>query len=310
MNNRLSPFYKNIALWLLISLVMIFLFNYFNTAEHARSKASLSYSQFLELVKSDKVKSVVLQGEEINGEQKEGQPFKSYAPQDPDLIKLLQRKGVEITAKPKDDSPWYTTLLVSWLPMLVLVGIWIFFMRQMQSGGGKAMSFGKSRARLMTESSVKVTFKDVAGIEEAKEEVAEIIEFLKDPKKFTRLGGRIPKGWQRACGVDRHGHVESPQLVHRPARIRNVLRADLVADPQVQQPHVESLVREVIRHADFHGGVRKDQASLRQTVNEQHGRAATGARPGLVAIVVQQYRDRSMLLRRGIGSVYAVSVLG
>jgi cell division protease FtsH len=194
MNNRLSPFYKNIALWLLISLVMIFLFNYFNTAEHAKSKASLSYSQFLDLVKGDKVKSVVLQGEEITGEQKEGQPFKSYAPQDPDLVKLLQRKGVEITAKPKDDSPWYTTLLVSWLPMLVLVGIWIFFMRQMQSGGGKAMSFGKSRARLMTESSVKVTFKDVAGIEEAKEEVAEIIEFLKDPKKFTRLGGRIPKG--------------------------------------------------------------------------------------------------------------------
>ncbi len=194
MNNRLSPFYKNIALWLLISLVMIFLFNYFNTAEHARSKASLTYTQFLELVKGDKVKSVILQGDEITGEQKDGPPFKSYSPTDPDLVKLLQKKGVEITAKPKDDSPWYTTLLVSWLPMLVLVGIWIFFMRQMQSGGGKAMSFGKSRARLMTESSVKVTFKDVAGIEEAKEEVAEIIEFLKDPKKFTRLGGRIPKG--------------------------------------------------------------------------------------------------------------------
>jgi cell division protease FtsH len=194
MNNRLSPFYKNIALWLLISLVMIFLFNYFNTAEHARSKATLSYSQFLELVKGDKVKSVILQGDEITGEQKEGPPFKSYAPADPDLVKLLQKKAVEITARPKDDSPWYTTLLVSWLPMLILVGIWIFFMRQMQSGGGKAMSFGKSRARLMTESSVKVTFKDVAGIEEAKEEVAEIIEFLKDPKKFTRLGGRIPKG--------------------------------------------------------------------------------------------------------------------
>ncbi len=194
MNNRLSPFYKNIALWLLISLVMIFLFNYFNTAEQARTKAALSYTQFLELVKADKVKSVTLQGDEISGEQKDGRHFKSYAPQDPDLVKNLQRKGVEITAKPKDDSPWYTTLLVSWLPMLVLVGIWIFFMRQMQSGGGKAMSFGKSRARLMTESSVKVTFKDVAGIEEAKEEVAEIIEFLKDPKKFTRLGGRIPKG--------------------------------------------------------------------------------------------------------------------
>ncbi len=194
MNNRLSPFYKNIALWLLISLVMIFLFNYFNTAEQARTKAALSYTQFLELVKADKVKSVTLQGDEITGEQKDGRHFKSYAPQDPDLVKNLQRKEVEITAKPKDDSPWYTTLLVSWLPMLVLVGIWIFFMRQMQSGGGKAMSFGKSRARLMTESSVKVTFKDVAGIEEAKEEVAEIIEFLKDPKKFTRLGGRIPKG--------------------------------------------------------------------------------------------------------------------
>ncbi|MEE4112387.1 MAG: ATP-dependent zinc metalloprotease FtsH, partial [Desulfobacteraceae bacterium] len=137
---------------------------------------------------------VVLQGEEITGEQKDGRAFKSFTPGDPDLVKLLQQKGVEITAKPKDDNPWYSTLLISWLPMLVLVGIWIFFMRQMQSGGGKAMSFGKSRARLMTESSVKVTFKDVAGIEEAKEEVAEIIEFLKDPKKFTRLGGRIPKG--------------------------------------------------------------------------------------------------------------------
>jgi len=194
MNNRLSPFYKNIALWLLISLVMIFLFNYFNTAEQARSKTSLSYTQFVELVKADKVKSVILQGDEITGEQKDGRPFKSFAPGDPDLVKLLQQKGVEITAKPEDDSPWYTTLAISWLPMLVLVGIWIFFMRQMQSGGGKAMSFGKSRARLMTESSVKVTFKDVAGIEEAKEEVAEIIEFLKDPKKFTRLGGRIPKG--------------------------------------------------------------------------------------------------------------------
>ena len=98
---------------------------------------------------------------------------------------------MEITAKPKDDSPWYTTLLVSWLPMLVLVGVWIFFMRQMQSGGGKAMSFGKSRARLMTENTVKITFSDVAGIEEAKEDVSEIIDFLKDPKRFTRLGGRI-----------------------------------------------------------------------------------------------------------------------
>ncbi len=194
MNNRLSPFYKNIALWLLITLVMIFLFNYFNTSEHARARATITYSQFLDLVKAGKVSKVTLQGEEISGEQTDGKAFKSYSPSDPDLVKLLQAKKVEITAKPKDDSPWYTTLLISWLPMLVLVGIWIFFMRQMQSGGGKAMSFGKSRARLMTESTIKITFNDVAGIEEAKEETAEIIEFLKDPKRFTRLGGRIPKG--------------------------------------------------------------------------------------------------------------------
>uniref|UniRef100_A0A7C3WTT4 ATP-dependent zinc metalloprotease FtsH n=1 Tax=Desulfobacca acetoxidans TaxID=60893 RepID=A0A7C3WTT4_9BACT len=190
----MSPFYKNIALWLLISLVMIFLFNYFNTTEQARSKISISYTQFLDLVKAGKVSKVTLQGDEIFGEQVDGKAFRSYAPSDPDLVKMLQEKKVEITAKPKEDNPWYTTLLVSWLPMLVLIGIWIFFMRQMQAGGGKAMSFGKSRARLMTENSVKVTFKDVAGIEEAKEEVVEIIEFLKDPKKFTRLGGRIPKG--------------------------------------------------------------------------------------------------------------------
>ena len=194
MNNRLSPFYKNIALWLLISLVMIFLFNYFNTTEQARGKLSVSYTQFVEMVKAGKVTKVTLQGDEVFGEQSDGKAFRTYAPSDPDLVKLLQEKKVEITAKPKDDNPWYTTLLVSWLPMVVLIGIWIFFMRQMQAGGGKAMSFGKSRARLMTENSVKITFKDVAGIEEAKEEVVEIIEFLKDPKKFTRLGGRIPKG--------------------------------------------------------------------------------------------------------------------
>jgi cell division protease FtsH len=192
--NRLSPFYKNIALWLLITLVMIFLFNYFNSVEHARSKTTINYSRFLDLVKADKVTKVTLQGDEITGEFSDGKAFKSYSPADPDLVKLLQSKKVEITARPKEDSPWYTTLLVSWLPMLVLVGIWIFFMRQMQAGGGKAMSFGKSRARLMTENTVKVTFNDVAGIEEAKEETGEIIEFLKDPKKFTRLGGRIPKG--------------------------------------------------------------------------------------------------------------------
>jgi cell division protease FtsH len=194
MNNRLSPFYKNIALWLLITLVMVVLYHNFYTVDGSRSKTSINYSKFVDLVKDDKVTKVILQGDEISGELSDGKSFKSYAPSDPELIKLLQAKKVDITAKPKDENSWYTTFLVSWLPMLVLVGIWIFFMRQMQAGGGKAMSFGKSRARLMTENTVKITFNDVAGIEEAKEEVVEIIEFLKDPKKFTRLGGRIPKG--------------------------------------------------------------------------------------------------------------------
>ncbi len=194
MNNRLSPFYKNIALWLLITLVMIVLYHNFYTVDNTRGKTSINYSKFVDLVKADKVTKVVLQGEEISGELSDGKAFKSYAAPDPDLIKLLTAKKVDITAKPKDENSWYTTFLISWLPMLVLVGIWIFFMRQMQAGGGKAMSFGKSRARLMTENTVKITFADVAGIEEAKEEVSEIIDFLKDPKKFTRLGGRIPKG--------------------------------------------------------------------------------------------------------------------
>ncbi len=194
MNNRLSPFYKNIALWLLITLVMIVLYHNFYTVDNTRGKTSINYSKFVDLVKADKVTKVVLQGEEISGELSDGKAFKSYAAPDPDLIKLLTAKKVDITAKPKDENSWYTTFLISWLPMLVLVGIWIFFMRQMQAGGGKAMSFGKSRARLMTENTVKITFSDVAGIEEAKEEVSEIIDFLKDPKKFTRLGGRIPKG--------------------------------------------------------------------------------------------------------------------
>lgn len=193
-NNRLSPLYKNIALWLLIGLVVTMLFNFFNRSQLAKEKAQLSYSKFLELVNEGKVARVTLQGDEISGERLDGKTFQSYSPGDPELLRLLQEKGVEITAKPVDDSPWYTTVLITWLPMLLLIGIWIFFMRQMQAGGGKAMSFGKSRARLMNENTRKVTFSDVAGIEEVKEEVAEIIDFLKDPKKFTRLGGRIPKG--------------------------------------------------------------------------------------------------------------------
>jgi len=186
----LTPFYKNIALWLVICLMVVMLFQMFKQPE--RAGAGLSYSEFLSMVERGNVVQVTIQGENISGLSNQG-PFKTYAPKDPELIKLLRSKEVRITAKPEEDSNWFQMLL-SWVPMLLLIGVWVFFMRQMQVGGGKALSFGKSRARLMTDSQEKVTFDDVAGIDEAKEELQEIIEFLRDPRKFTRLGGRIPKG--------------------------------------------------------------------------------------------------------------------
>ncbi|MDY6971915.1 MAG: ATP-dependent zinc metalloprotease FtsH [Thermodesulfobacteriota bacterium] len=186
----MSPFYKNLALWLVISLMMVMLFQIFK--QPRGGSASVSYSDFLGMVEDESVNQVTIKGDNISGMSARG-PFKTFAPKDPELIKLLRSKGVKISAKPEDDSSWFQVFL-SWVPMLLLIGVWIFFMRQMQAGGGKALSFGKSRARLMSDSQEKVTFDDVAGIEEAKEELQEIIEFLRDPKKFTRLGGRIPKG--------------------------------------------------------------------------------------------------------------------
>ena len=186
----MNPFYKNLALWLVISLMMVMLFQIFKNP--AGNRISVSYSDFLSMVEGSSVNEVIIQGDNISGVSAQG-PFKTFAPKDAELIKLLRSKGVKISVKPEEDSPWFQVFL-AWAPMLLLIGIWIFFMRQMQVGGGKALSFGKSRARLMTDSQEKVTFEDVAGIEEAKEELEEIIEFLRDPKKFTRLGGRIPKG--------------------------------------------------------------------------------------------------------------------
>lgn len=186
----MTPFYKNIALWLVICLMVIMLFQVFKQPE--RGSASLSYSEFLSMVERGNVAQVTIQGENLLGVSSQG-PFRTYAPRDPELIKLLRSKDVKITAKPEEDSNWVQVFL-SWVPMLLLIGVWVFFMRQMQVGGGKALSFGKSKARLMTDSQEKVTFDDVAGIDEAKEELQEIIEFLRDPRKFTRLGGRIPKG--------------------------------------------------------------------------------------------------------------------
>lgn len=179
-------------MWLVISLVFVLLYHLFN--EPRTLQENVIYSEFLNMVEKDQVSEVTIQGENISGKLKSERNFKTYAPKDADIIATLKEKNVKIAARPADDSPWFMTVLVSWFPMLLLIGVWIFFMRQMQGGGGKAMAFGKSRARLMNDKTKKVTFEDVAGIDEAKSELHEVIEFLKDPKKFTRLGGRIPKG--------------------------------------------------------------------------------------------------------------------
>ncbi|HKK02032.1 MAG TPA: ATP-dependent zinc metalloprotease FtsH [Desulfuromonadales bacterium] len=188
----MNQFYKNLALWLVISLVMILVFNMMTHKEHEQKP--ITYTAFLTAVDTGKVKEVTVQGANINGTYKDGSLFKTYAPDDPSLVSHLRNAKVIIQAKPENDHSFWFTLLVSWGPILLLIAVWIFFMRQMQSGGGKAMNFGKSKAKLLSESHGQVTFKDVAGIDEAKDELEEIVSFLKDPKKFSRLGGRIPKG--------------------------------------------------------------------------------------------------------------------
>ncbi len=190
----MNQFYKNLSLWLVISLMMILLFNMFNKPQPTAEK--ITYSEFMAHIDAGKITQVTIQGNDIFGkyEGKEGKDFRTYKPSDADLTEKLMEKKVAINAKPEEEKFSWFSIFISWFPLLMLVGIWIFFMRQMQVGGGKAMSFGKSRAKLLTEAQGKITFEDVAGIEEAKEELHEIIAFLKDPKKFTRLGGRIPKG--------------------------------------------------------------------------------------------------------------------
>lgn len=187
----LNPFYKNLALWVVIIMMMVMLYKMFNAQEMVESQ--LGYSEFLSMVDDNRIEEVLIQGQDLSATDLGGRRYRIYAPEDPELVKTLREKQVRIKAKPPSDSPWYN-ILISWFPMLVLIGVWIFFMRQMQAGGGKALSFGKSRARLMSENQEKVTFADVAGIDEAKEELSEVVDFLRDPKKFTRLGGRIPKG--------------------------------------------------------------------------------------------------------------------
>ena len=189
----LNQFYKNLALWLVIGMIMIALFNIFN--QPLNSQSDVIFSEFMDQVEGGKVSEVTIQGDRVNGKYLDGSSFQTMTPsKDQDLVRILRDKGVRIVVVPPEQTSWYMNILISWFPMILLLGIWIFFMRQMQAGGGKALSFGKSKARLMNEDKNKITFKDVAGVDEAKEELHEIIEFLKEPQKFNKLGGKIPKG--------------------------------------------------------------------------------------------------------------------
>ncbi len=184
---------KNIGIWLVIALVLMTVFNQFSSKQAALNQ--MDYSQFIEGVRQGHIAKVTIEGHVLKGQMNDGKRFTSYAPSDPWMVSDLLKNGVSIQAKPEEEPSFLMNLFVSWFPMLLLIGVWIFFMRQMQGGGrGGAFSFGKSRARMLDESTNTVTFADVAGCDEAKEDVAELVEFLRDPSKFQKLGGRIPRG--------------------------------------------------------------------------------------------------------------------
>ncbi|MGV7235539.1 MAG: ATP-dependent metallopeptidase FtsH/Yme1/Tma family protein, partial [Nitrosomonadaceae bacterium] len=190
MNNLI----KNMVIWLVIALVLMTVFNQFSTRQ--TTQAPMEYSQFIDEVKQGRIAKVTIEGRTLKGTKADGRRFVTYSPSDPWMVSDLLKAGVVIDAKPEEEPSMLMNIFVSWFPMLLLIGVWIFFMRQMQGGGkgGGAFSFGKSKARMLDESTNEVTFADVAGCEEAKEEVSELVEFLRDPSKFQKLGGHIPRG--------------------------------------------------------------------------------------------------------------------
>ncbi|OUS12690.1 cell division protein FtsH, partial [Rhodospirillales bacterium 47_12_T64] len=187
-------FSRNAALWIVVGLLLFALFNLFQGPTTQSGQQQLAYSDFLSQVETGQISNVTIQGQEISGNYSDGRVFTSYAPEDPTLVETLRNNGVTVKAQPLEEGSTLIQILIGWFPMILLIGVWIFLFRQMQGNSGKAMGFGKSKAKLLTEKQGRVTFDDVAGIDEAKEELQEIVEFLKDPQKYQRLGGKIPKG--------------------------------------------------------------------------------------------------------------------